>query len=189
MVSQPAYLRNLKAFTKRRWDDPEASRAAANSLRSESDRGAIILSATTLEDMLEHKIIHFMPNLAEDETARKDVFERDGPISSFSRKLLIAYALGIVDKPYRNKIDLIREIRNACAHSRNPVSFDTPELREACKVVIGDMVDDLPDDNPASLRKAFIFTVDLISYYVATGQKVEGREARIQHVRRMLGGA
>jgi len=53
MVSQPAYLANLKSLGRRRWATDEEAAEDAGSLQFESDRGAIILSATTLEDMLE----------------------------------------------------------------------------------------------------------------------------------------
>jgi hypothetical protein len=182
MVSQPAYLANLKAFSKRRWrDDAEANASANSLLTEESDRGAIILAATSLEDTLEDRIIQQMPALHADEAARKQIFDQDGPISSFSRKLMIAYALGIVDKPSRKTIDLIRELRNACAHSRFPVSLEVPELRAVCEIVIVDMLPDLVDRQPITIRNALLIKIALLTHYVASGEKIEGMSAQIRY--------
>jgi hypothetical protein len=128
VVTQPAYLRALKAYTRLRYGSDEDISAAVVDLSEESDRGALMLAATGTEDMLEFEILKHMPTLLVDEAARKQMFEQDGPIATFSRKIAIAYALGILDKEYRAKADLIREIRNACAHSRKPISLKIPEV-------------------------------------------------------------
>ncbi|RWE34449.1 hypothetical protein [Mesorhizobium sp.] len=183
MVSQPAYLANLKSYAKLRFvgDDEEEARIRVRDLDSESDRGAIILAATNIEDMLELRILQRLPTLHHDETTRKFVFEQDGPISTFSRKILMAYAMGIVDKPYRKLIDLVREIRNACAHSRQPISLEVPELQEACKVVISDIWPDIKDHNPRTIRMAFVMKCTFIQHYILHGEKLEGREAHLAH--------
>ncbi|ESX87004.1 hypothetical protein [Mesorhizobium sp. LNJC405B00] len=183
MVSQAAYLANLKSYAKRRFDgeDDEDSRRAVRDLDNESDRGAIILAATNVEDMLELRILEKLPALRVDETARKSVFEQDGPVSTFSRKILMAYSMGIIDKPYRKLIDLVREIRNACAHSRQPISLEVPELQEACKVVISDIWPDIKDHDPKTIRMAFVMKCTFIQHYVLHGEKLEGKEAHLAH--------
>jgi dUTPase len=136
MVTQPAYLRNLKEYARRRTTDSktETDELIAD-YSSESDRGAIILVATTIEDMLQDQITKNLPVLLTDETARKKMFEHDGLISSFSKKIEMAYAMGIIDEDYRKKIDLVREIRNACAHSRFPISMEKKVLQDVCKAL------------------------------------------------------
>ena len=49
----------------------------------ESDRGAIILAATSIEDMLEDKIVESLPRLNNDEPTRKRMFENDGQLATF----------------------------------------------------------------------------------------------------------
>lgn len=183
MVSQPAYLLNLKKYAKVRFQDigEEEIEWRIKDLENESDRGAIILAATNVEDTLELRLMDMLPNLKEDETARKLVFEQDGPISSFSRKLLMAYATGIVDTQYRKLIDLVREIRNACAHCRKPLSLEVPELLEACKVLLADMWPDLKDHTPMTIRNAFVMKCTFIQHYIVFGEKLEGRDAHFAH--------
>jgi len=159
--------------------------AVADSI-SESDRGAIILAGTGVEDTLEYQIYERLPGLKHDEEARKRLFDNDGSVASFSKKLWMAYAMGIVDKDYRKKIDLIREIRNACAHSRKPISMKTTVLQAACKAVIKDTLADLKDQSPKTLRDAFVVKCSLINHYIHTGEKIEGMEAQVRHLGKLL---
>jgi hypothetical protein len=178
MVTQPTYLANLKAYGRARWKDDEEANAAANNLiNDESDRGAIIMAATNVEDMLEYEILHRLPALHADETARKNMFEQDGPISTFTRKIGMAYAMGIIDKEYRKRIDLVREIRNTAAHSRLPVAGDVPAIRAAIEVLIRHTIENLRTDKPAAYRNAFVIECGLLSHYIASGEKIEGVQA------------
>jgi len=185
MVSQPAYLANLKAYAKFRYVTDDHGRNAAEDMVGESDRGAIILAATNVEDMLEWRILQLMPTLRQDEATRKQIFDQDGPIASFSRKTTMAYAMGIIDKPYRKTIDLIREIRNACAHSRHPISLRVPELRAACEVLISDTLHHLKDREPIRVRNAVLIRCAFVGHYVLTGEKIEKYEDQLVHWRKL----
>jgi len=180
MVTQPAYLRALRDYTKTKYGDDATTGTVAHFM-TESDRGALILAATNIEDSLELQILERLPALILDEAARKEMFEQDGAISSFSRKTAMAYAMGIIDKPYRKLIDLIREVRNACAHSRQDISLEVPELRKVCEVVIADMLPDMIDRSSKNVRAAFVSKCAFVAIYIATGQKIEGSEAQIRY--------
>jgi hypothetical protein len=182
MVTQPAYLRNLKEYARKRLTDleTEGPELIAN-YSTESDRGAIILAATNLEDLLEDKITEKLPGLIGNETARKKIFEHDGLISSFSKKIEMAYAMGIIDADYKKKIDLAREIRNACAHCRFPLSLKQKQLLGACKAFIHETWDQLKDHEPGTIRIAFVVTCTFIAHYIVSGEKIEGSEAQIRH--------
>lgn len=189
MVTQPAYIANLKDYARRRSGDSTAGVSMEEVIAefsNESDRGAIILASTSIEDMMEHKILAQLPGLKDDEATRKRMFEQDGQLASFSKKTEMAYAMGIIDKDYRKKIDLVREIRNACAHSRLPLSMDKKVLRDPCEVVISDFINDLKDRKPRTIRTAFVAKCAFISHYVATGEKLEGVEAHLQHFAELL---
>jgi hypothetical protein len=181
MVTQPAYLKNLKEYARSRYSEDGDQTEFVQRFPNESDRGAIILAATSIEDSLEDKILTKLPGIAEDEDTRKRMFGQDGQLATFSKKIEMAYAMGIIDSDYRKKIDLIREIRNACAHSRKPLSFKTEVLRAPCEAVMDDMMRDLIDHEPITLRNAFITKCMLIVIYVASGEKIEGREAQLKH--------
>lgn len=186
MVTQPAYILNLKNYAKARYGDSDAAKESAADLTSESDRGAIILASTSIEDMLEYEILKRLPGLKDDDSTRKRLFENDGLIASFSKKTEMAYALGIIDKDYKKKIDLIREIRNACAHSRLPLSMDKKVLRDACERAIIDMLPSLTNKESPTIRRAFVVKCMLICHYIISGEKLEGPEAQLRHYARLL---
>ena len=181
MVTQPAYLSNLKNYARSRLRNDTEIDASVADFSAESDRGAIILAATNIEDALGDRILQYLPGLQGDEPTRKRMFEQDGQIASFSKRIELAYALGIIDREYRKKIDLVREIRNACAHSRKPISLKQIELREACEAAMPDIMPHLKDATPLLIRNAFTVKCLFIAHYVMTGEKIEGKEAALKH--------
>lgn len=170
MVEQPAWLKHLKAYTSRRYEDSDA-RAAALALKEESDRGAVVLATTQVEDALEDKLGELMPILAADKFARSKMFGFDGVAGNFSRKALMAYALSLIDKDQFDFIEVLREMRNACAHSRSPIDFSTPELAAACAVALAPEMAYLKDKSPGALRQVFVLKCVLTANHLATGEK------------------
>jgi hypothetical protein len=182
MVTQPGYIERLKEYSRRRVKDAKAEGAELIAdYSAESDRGAIILAATSLEDIIETMIKQKLPGLKDDESTARKLFERDGAIASFSRKIEMAYALGIIDKEYKKRIDIIREIRNACAHSRFPLSLEKEVLRNAIKALLKATWNDLKDHASLTVRLAFVVECAFIGHYVTTGEKIEGVEAHLKH--------
>src|SRR5262249_12368025 len=50
----------------------------------------------------------------------------NGPLNSFSSKIITGYALGIYDESMRNDLQIVRNIRNVFAHSKKLIQFDHP---------------------------------------------------------------
>jgi len=50
----------------------------------------------------------------------------NGPLNSFSSKIIVGYALGIYDEGMRNDLNIVRNIRNVFAHSKRLIQFDHP---------------------------------------------------------------
>ena len=172
MSSDPVYLRNLKRYARAHISTLEEIPAQLAEFGLESDRGAIILAATNVEDSLELAITEKMPSLSHDKEAFAAVFGADGTLSTYFDKTLIAYALGLIDKKDRKNIDLIRQIRNACAHSRKPLSLAMPVLADAIKAAVSPELFGLrKDDEPFTLRIAFVLHCAAVSDYVLTGQR------------------
>jgi hypothetical protein len=98
-----------------------------------ADYAIALICATFVEKAIEVAILaHLAPN---DEEANKRIFSYDyrGPISDFSAKIKVGYAMGIYGPKTRSDLDLIRDIRNAFAHSLQPISFKTGEVGEMCE--------------------------------------------------------
>ncbi|MGH7860101.1 MAG: hypothetical protein ACREQY_22470 [Candidatus Binatia bacterium] len=87
---------------------------------AETDRGAAIVAASLLDDLLEQLLRRSMLPCASD-----DFFRGYGPLSSFSAKIDLARFLGLIGRGEYSELHRIRKIRNVFAHSLDPeLSFD-----------------------------------------------------------------
>jgi hypothetical protein len=97
------------------------------------DRSAAITAAAYVEHGLRKAIkCHLQRNIP---TAQeKDLFDgaRGGPLGSFHAKIIMAQALGIIWPSQREDLDTIRAIRNAFAHSMNPITFENETIIRLC---------------------------------------------------------
>jgi len=172
MKGRDAVTTALKAMSKP--VDLEAKDAIAtyvNNLWNENDRGVIILNGSAIEEILEDQIRRLMPQLNSDE--RSYLFDFNGPIGTFSSKIRMANALGIISRQIYRKIDLVREMRNTCAHARQPISFQAEPIFDAVVCLVHDLRFTLPkpDDNDG-IRKTFMVAC-LFLMMVSLGMPLE----------------
>ena len=143
MVSRQPKQRTLKDLLRDRTDHYEQLRILIE-WQSRTDETIVLISGVYLEDVLVTAIANhfrdFTPEKRSDELAYIFSDEKDGPVSTFSAKARLAYALGIIGDRGRDEFKVLREIRNAFAHPSRPVNFNTPEISAACMKLIG------PDD-------------------------------------------
>jgi Domain of unknown function (DUF4145) len=103
-------------------------------LGSQTDRGVAIISAAWLEEIIELIILGRFIELPEDR--RKALFDRMGaPLSSFSAKIEISFAIGAISNDVRTALHLVREIRNKFAHSLEVLSFDHADIAPILEAV------------------------------------------------------
>lgn len=93
----------------------------------ESDRSFIILNGSMIEDKLETVLHRKFSGINKDERLR--LFGFEGPLGTFSSKIKMGQALGLLTRNQAKRIDLVREARNTAAHVLTPITFDTPEIR------------------------------------------------------------
>ena len=89
-------------------------------LAGESDRGLALAGAAMLDDAIEVLLkAHFLdkPKVV------KSIIGPDRPIGTFSSRIKVAYILGLLEESEFLDLELIRKIRNDCAHSRSDVDF------------------------------------------------------------------
>jgi hypothetical protein len=89
-------------------------------------RGSILAGTSFLEDVLKGAIMHRFGHLNAKEL--KDLFDGTAPLSTFSAKIKIAYAMGVIGKLTRHDLEKMRELRNAAAHSARHITFKIPEI-------------------------------------------------------------
>ena len=94
-----------------------------------NDRGAAILLATNVENALQIALLRMFKT-------RKDqargLFGSNSPLGTFANKIQMAYALDIFGDETKANLDIIRTVRNAFAHAKIPIKFETPQVKNAC---------------------------------------------------------
>jgi hypothetical protein len=119
---------SLKELSTKRPTLDDVTRAM-DGLKTADPRVAAIVGSTYLEDVTHLSIVTKTVELKKEDEDR--LYVGAAPLSSFSAKILVAYALGLIGPKARHDLDKIREIRNVFAHAKIDVSFDTPAVVNA----------------------------------------------------------
>lgn len=96
--------------------------------RGESDRAAAILGSSFVEAMLEDLLKVYLV----DDKAVSELFKGDRPLATFSAKINIAFAVGLLPPNVRTDLDKIRKIRNHFAHHPEETNFSASPARDFC---------------------------------------------------------
>lgn len=97
-------------------------------IANESDRGCVLVGAAYLESWLE-KLLRYHLNPNEDKNKIVDeLFKPESALGSFSSKIKISYCLKLINKDSYHDFEIIRKIRNICAHSSDNIFFGTKEV-------------------------------------------------------------
>jgi len=106
-------------------------------LSKESDRGVVLISAAFLEEALEALLrARFSIRHPKSKSSIKPLFDSSGPLSTFSAKIKICYAMDLMGKWMYEDLEIVRKVRNEFAHSIGVARFDLPtavELTERLK--------------------------------------------------------
>lgn len=98
--------------------------------RISNDREAAILGTSMVDRGLEVALQSKFVDLSKRQ--KEVIFEGSGPLASFSSKIKIAHALGLISIRVKEDLEKIRSVRNVFAHSLLDVSFETPEINNTC---------------------------------------------------------
>ena len=90
-------------------------------LEQQTPRGAAIVAAAVLEDLLALVIQRRLIELSSKRT--EALFGKMAPLSTFSAKIEMGFALGLYGEDGRAYLDLIRDVRNKFAHKFDPLTF------------------------------------------------------------------
>lgn len=175
LTTKPATADHQEAFDKQTGEDAD-------------DRSFCLLIASMLENTLDQANDHCIGE--QDAELRKALYDQDGLLATFARKITLATIANVLGPVSRENFRLLRQVRNAFAHAKIPITFDTPEVSAVCADLVRINIynppeepDQLPDLTP---RKRFQVVcnetmIRLLSY---TGFKVkywddEGKERDI----------
>jgi hypothetical protein len=105
--------------------------ALLQDLKRGSDRTVCIILSSMIERDLESLILHrIMLGMPLSKTRRDDLFDKDGPLSTFSGNIKLARALGVIGSITDKELNAIRKIRNMFAHSALPINFSSREIQK-----------------------------------------------------------
>jgi hypothetical protein len=104
----------------------EALLAALHAYAERADTSYILVAATALERLLEQALLSKMRELSNGRYT--DLFTGHGPLATFSAKIEICYALGIISDELVADFHAIRGIRNAFAHADAVLNFNSRQL-------------------------------------------------------------
>jgi hypothetical protein len=131
MASEPAYLKRLKDYARFDVTNVDEYTDVERELWGENDRAFAVLQATHLENTL-NRLFDFKLKSDLNSEVRKRIYGTGGALSTFSAKIVMAYAMGFIGPTVQSDLDLIRAIRNAFAHARRPMKFDIKEVKDVC---------------------------------------------------------
>ena len=122
--SDPAYITNLKLFTRGALNSPKDLEAFESELYGENDRATAVLFGSLMERSLEELLRTTMRT-----EGSAAIFGSDGILGSFSSKIAMAYSLKQIGPVCRHDLNIIRQLRNEFAHSKKHLSFQTPVVK------------------------------------------------------------
>jgi DNA-binding MltR family transcriptional regulator len=90
-----------------------------------------LTAAAVVDNRIAEALRLKMVNLNAD--LRKKLFKPYGPLASFSARIDIAYALGLLSKDIAKEAHTIRGIRNDFAHATKRMNCESPGIKEECE--------------------------------------------------------
>lgn len=152
MANDPIYIREFKKLLKGEITAADLS-AIEGELYGASDRARAVLLASFVENALQRFVqSKLRPSFQSGDY--RHLFGFDAPLGTFSAKILIAYAFNWYGPDTRHDLNLIRELRNGFAHSRNSFEFETPAVAAMCRELRA------PDSPGSFIPPSYIATVE-----------------------------
>ncbi|HLP67648.1 MAG TPA: hypothetical protein VK181_09010 [Rhizobium sp.] len=97
-----------------------------------TERGTVLVWASILDEMLTKLLKSFLIPL--DKGKLDEIFEPDGPLSTFSAKTKIAFAVGLITKEEADCLNSVRKIRNDFAHKIGETLTQPPHV-DRCRTL------------------------------------------------------
>ena len=101
--------------------------ALIGNIRKRTHAQYAVIGAAIIEEQLFEMLLTKMRPLSR--KMKERLFDGYGPLSTFSAKIDLSYALQILSKSNYDDLMVVRKIRNEFAHSIEFVNFDSPEIR------------------------------------------------------------
>lgn len=176
MFTTPKSVKTLRQYYKNRNVPPSPDYLKAE-LQGESDRAIVILLSTLLADVLTWNIakhLTFEPT----EQQYDHIFRFEGPLCTFSARIEIAYLFAFIDELTEGQLDDIREMRNACAHTKHQIDFSVTELANVARRLFRPRgltpLDETSQDMRKEIRGAFVMEFTFLYYILIERSREKG---------------
>ena len=100
--------------------------------QTESDRAAAVLGPAMLDDMLKNLIQASLSS----ENLGERLLGQMRPLGTFSSRISIAEAIGLISPEEARDLDRLRGIRNEFAHGLNGIDFENQSVKDRCQQFI-----------------------------------------------------
>jgi hypothetical protein len=138
--------------------------------------------AAMLDDALTYRLsfsLAFEPS----QTDFERIFRFEGPLGTFSARMEIAFLIGAIEADTYTQLKMIREMRNACAHSKQPLTFKEIALKNVTKRLFkaGGLLKPAAGEDD-ELKGAFVVESMFIYYSLYEGSREKGRQTMRAHI-------
>ena len=96
--------------------------------KNESDRAVVLLASSYLDEILERLLSKRLVPCKR----TKALFSGYAPLATFSARIDIAFAVGIIPGHLARDLHIIRKLRNLCAHKADKLEFSSEEITQLC---------------------------------------------------------
>jgi mannitol operon repressor len=100
--------------------------------QKESDRGGALVGAALLDARLERLLLS---HLVKGKGSEELVSGGNAPLGSFSARINVCLALGLITPPEQHELNLVRKIRNEFAHREHGITFDDQKISGICRAL------------------------------------------------------
>jgi DNA-binding MltR family transcriptional regulator len=114
-----------------------------------SDRAAAVVAGAFLDEVLHQLLDDFF--VARSVDAQKKLFRGNGPLSTFSAKIELAFSAGLISEKEHFDLNAIRRIRNDFAHQLGDLSFQTQSVLNRCQNIAPALALVMPNFIPLSM--------------------------------------
>lgn len=184
--TRPGSINTLKKEYNFKLRMPDAAQFMSE-LLGESDRAAVILASSQLDDLLANAIAlrmgESMDIMALD---IEKIFRPSGPLGSFSARAEVANLFGIIENETYEQLTILREMRNACAHSKHPITFNDPLLRNVARNLFAPRGSTSLAFAEREMKKAFALEIAQLVLVLGLGSRAAATAERNAATREFL---
>jgi DNA-binding MltR family transcriptional regulator len=96
----------------------------------ETDRAAAVLAAAFADELLKALLA---ASFVDESKVTQAVLDRDGAAATFSARITLTYAIGLISADEADDLNRLRRIRNDFAHQLHGLSFATQRISDLAK--------------------------------------------------------